>query len=210
MRTPDTREGAEKPSSRPPNKRIPAAAAVVLVLAASAFLPLGHVLRYATVNPSATVSFAVWLLPVVLALVLAHEALIRGYFYRLLRRNLPTGFAAPAVAAVSAAIAVYARLSLLDPPRGPYSLVVSQALFVEFALGLALTLLALASSYLYSAAALFALWALRLFLEVRFRGGTLPMLELLAALLALGAVVLVLEKPLAPHREALAEALEPS
>ena len=71
-------------------------------------------------------------------------------------------------------------------------------------LGLGLAWLALGGgSTVPGALGLAAIWSVRLLVAVRFHGGVVPLLEILAAGLAALAVALVLYRPLAPHRDAV-------
>ncbi len=89
-------------------------------------------------------------------------------------------------------------------PRVAPAVVGVHAFLVEYALSLGLTWMALGTrSTLPGGSALAALWLLRLLVAVRFHGGVVPVLELLAAIAAAFAVAAILRAPLAPHREAV-------
>lgn len=183
---------------------LPALAVVAFVAAALSFIPVARALRYATV--SFFTRPAEWHLGLLLALpvVLLHEALVRGRLYGALRARVRPGFGAPIAAFAGLLLPVAARLWLFPFPAVPFPLVLAQAVVVELPLSLALCILALGTGrWQPGAAALFLLWTARVVVVPFFRGSPVPTLEIFAAFLAVGVVLLVLHRPLAPHREAL-------
>jgi hypothetical protein len=183
---------------------LPAVAVLAFLVAAFAYLPLGYLLRYATVALFARP--AAWHVGLLLALpaALFHEWAVRGLLYPRVRGKVPVGFAAPLVALAGALVPVAARWFLFPYPAVPAGLVVGQALFVEYPVSLALCLLALGTGgWRTGGAALFLLWAGRVVIVPTFHGAPVPILEVLAALLVPLVVALVLHRPLTPHREAL-------
>ena len=181
---------------------LPAAAAAVFVAAALLYLPLGYLLRYARIDLFPRPALAAAAVPVAAAAAYLHEAAIRGKLYGSLREKVAPGLAAPLAALAGTVVPFALRLAVLPVPAVPFFLVAGHALVVEFALSLGLTWLALGSGSARPGAwALAALWVLRLSLGVRFHGGAVPLLELLAACTAAALVALVLSRPLAPHRD---------
>ena len=167
---------------------------------------VGRALRYALLRPEPLLRWAA-LLPVVVIAALLYEKLFRGVLYDALGKRLPLGFAAPAVAVLAAFAPAVLRLQLIAQPRVSVAILFAQGYLVEVLLGLALAWVALGTgSTVPGGLALAALWLLRLGLTVSFRGGVLPFLEVVAALLTPMVVALVLKRELAPHREALMEA----
>lgn len=189
-----------------PRLALVAAAVAAFALVASAYLPVGRALRYATLHGAWSVGLLLFL-PFVLAAAFVHETLVRGLLYGALRRRLAPGLAAPSVAALSGFVPSAVRLGFLPHPRAPWPILFGQTYLVEALLGLGLCWLALgASSPMPAGAALFLVWLARLLVTVVSHGGVVPFLELLAAALAPLAVALVLRGPLRPHRDAVMEA----
>ncbi|HKC25876.1 MAG TPA: hypothetical protein VKF32_14100 [Thermoanaerobaculia bacterium] len=183
-----------------------ALAAAALVLVSSSYLAAARLLRFATLSSTDEPPRAALFLAVVAACALVHERFVRGELYTALRSSLAPGRSAPIVALVGALAPAAARFALLPRPRAPLAIAASHAFLVEALLGFGLTWLALASStWLFSAAALTLVWAVRLFVVPVFHGGVVPLLEALAALLAALAVAGILARPLAPHRAAVLE-----
>ena len=183
---------------------LPALAVLAFLAAALSYLPAARALRYATIAFSQRPATWHLALPAVLVLVLLHEALVRGLLYGWLRRKVRVGFAAPFAAVGGLVVPVAARLWLFPFPAVPWPLVLGQAVVAEFPLSLALCLLALGTGrWTPGGAALFLLWTARIVVVPTFRGSPVPVMEIVAAILAAVVVPLVLHRPLAPHREAL-------
>lgn len=143
-------------------------------------------------------------MPLAVAGAFAFERVVRGAFYAWLRAKVPAGLAAPAVAALGAIPMAAARLAFGAHFDGPPVLGLVHAYLVAFALGLGLAWLALGTgSTLPGGAALAAVWAVKAAAPVVSHGRPVPLLELLAAVVAAAAAALVLHKPLAPHRDAM-------
>jgi hypothetical protein len=178
------------------------AAAAAFVLAASLHLPAGYLLRYARLDLFPRPGLAAVAVPVAVAVSLGHEALVRGRLYGGLRGSLTPGLAAPLSALAGAVLPLALRLLLLPVAGVPLPLVAGHGLLVESSLSLGLTWLALGTgSTRPGAAALAALWILRLSVGVRFHGAPLPFLELGGACAAALLVAWILQGPLAPHRD---------
>ncbi len=178
-------------------------AAVALAAVALSFLPIGRALRYATYYASDGPG-ALLVVPVAVVAALLHERVVRGLLYDGLRRRLEPGLGAPAVAVAGALFPAALRLWLVPRPPAPLVVLALLAYLVEMLLGLGLAWLALgAGSTAPGALAMAAIWSVRLLVTVRFHGGVVPLLEVLAAGLSALAVALVLVRPLAPHRDAV-------
>ena len=183
---------------------LPGLAVLAFLAAAFAYLPVARALRYATIAVLTRPAAWHWALLLALPAALLHEAVVRGALYGRVRSRVRVGFAAPVVALAGAVVPVALRLWLFPFPAVPWPLVAGQALLVELPISLALCLLALGSGrWLPGGVALFLLWTARIVVVPTFRGGPVPTLEILAALLVPLAVALVLHRPLTPHREAL-------
>lgn len=189
----------------PSERRAPAAAAaVVFVLAALAYLPAARFLRYASFGGDVDSARLLWLVPLAVAGGFVFERIVRGTFYGWLRTKLPAGLAAPAVAALGAIPMAAVRLAFGTRFDGPPILGLVHAYLVAFALGLGLAWLALGTgSTVPGGAALALVWAVKAAVPVVSHGQPVPLLELLAAAVAAAAVALVLREPLAPHRDAM-------
>jgi hypothetical protein len=178
------------------------AAGVAFVAVAFLHLPLGYLLRYARIDLFPRPVLAAAAVPVALAAAFLHEAAIRGTLYGRLRAKATPGLAAPLIALAGVLVPLAARFLLFPAPGVPFPLVGAHAFLVEYALSLGLTWLALGAGSIHPGAwALAAIWVLRVSLGVRFHGGPLPLLELLAACAAALLVTVVLAAPLAPHRD---------
>ena len=181
---------------------LPAAAAAAFVTTALLHLPLGYLLRYARVDLFPRPLLALAALPAAAAAAFLHETAVRGKLYGALRARVPPGFAAPLAALAGTATPLALRLVLFQVPGVPPLLVTSHAFVVEYALSLGLTWLALgAGSVRPGAAALAALWVLRVSLGVRFHGGVVPLMEVGTACAAAVVVTWVLSSLLEPHRD---------
>lgn len=189
----------------PPEHRAPAlAAAAVFALAALSYLPAARFLHYASFSGDVDAARLAWLVPLAIAGAFVLERLVRGTLYARLRAKLPAGLAAPAVAALGAIPMAAARLAFGARFDGPPVLGIVHGYLVAFALGLGLAFLALGTrSTVPGGAALAAVWAVKAAAPVVSHGRPVPLLELLAATLAAAAAALVLNKPLAPHRDAM-------
>jgi hypothetical protein len=178
-------------------------AALALAAVALSFLPLGRALRYVTYYPSDGPSVPAVILSTI-PLALVHERVMRGLVYGVLRRRLEPGLGAPVVAIVGALLPAAVRLWLLPRPPAPLVVLALLAYLVEMLLGLGLAWLALGTgSTVPGALAVAAIWSVRLLVTVRFHGGVVPLLEIVAAGLSALTVALVLVRPLAPHRDAV-------
>ncbi len=181
-----------------------AGAAAALAAVSLAYLPAARSLHYLSFSGDVDASRLRWFLPAVVAFAFLFEKIVRGTLYGWLRRVLPPGTAAPAVAALGAVPIVALRFALAPRLDAPLLLAIAHAYLVAFALGLGLAWLALGTEATWpGGAALAAIWAVKGALPVSFHGRPVPVLELLAAILAALAVALVLRKPLAPHRAAM-------
>jgi len=191
----------------PSERRAPAlaaGAALAFAVAALSYLPAARFLRYASFSGDVDAGRLAWLVPLAVAGAFAFERVVRGGFYRWLRGKLPAGLAAPVVAALGAIPMAAARLAFGARFDGPPVLGLVHAYLVAFALGLGLAWLALGTgSTLPGGAALAAVWAVKVAAPVVSHGRPVPLLELLAAVLAAAAAAFVLYKPLAPHRAAM-------
>jgi len=191
----------------PSERRAPAlaaGAALAFAVAALSYLPAARFLRYASFSGDVDAGRLAWLVPLAVAGAFAFERVVRGGFYRWLRGKLPAGLAAPVVAALGAIPMAAARLAFGARFDGPPVLGLVHAYLVAFALGLGLAWLALGTgSTLPGGAALAAVWAVKVAAPVVSHGRPVPLLELLAAVLAAAAAAFVLYKPLAPHRDAM-------
>jgi hypothetical protein len=191
----------------PSERRAPAlaaGAALAFAVAALSYLPVARFLRYASFSGDVDAGRLAWLVPLAVAGAFAFERLARGTFYGWLRKKLPAGLAAPAVAALGAIPMAAARLAFGSRFDGPPVLGLVHAYLVAFALGLGLAWLALGTgSTLPGGAALAAVWAVKAAAPVVSHGRPVPLFELLAAVLAAASAAFVLYKPLAPHRAAM-------
>jgi len=189
----------------PPEGRAPAlAAGVVFAVAALSYLPVARFLHYASFSGDVDPVRLAWLVPLAAAGAFVFEKIVRGALYAWLRRKLPAGLAAPAVAALGAIPMVAARLAFGARFDGPPILGLVHAYLVAFALGLGLTFLALGTgSTVPGGAALAVVWSVKAAAPVISHGRPVPLLELLAAALAAASAAVVLREPLAPHRDAM-------
>jgi hypothetical protein len=127
---------------------------------------------------------------------------VRGFLYDALRRRLPAGLGAPAIAVIGAILPAAARLVVWGRKGAAPALVAGHALLVGTLLGLGLAWLALGTgSTVPGGAGLATVWAGKLAVTVDYVGGVVPFLELLASALAATGVAVVLWRPLAPHRD---------
>jgi len=178
--------------------------AAVLALVSLAYLPAARFLHYLSFSGDVNVSRLAWFAPAAVLGAFLFERIVRGSFYGWLRKKLPAGMAAPAVAALGAVPVAAARLSLAPRFEAQPSIAIAHAYLVACALGLGLAWLALGTGATWpGGAALAAIWLVKGALPVAFHGRPVPVLELFAAALGAVAVALVLKKPLAPHRDAL-------
>lgn len=201
----DERAGGERKGPGPRTRGVLAVLAFAVV--ALLFVPVARLLRYAALGTAELPASALLLAPAAVAAAFLHERLVRGFLYDALRRVLRAGFGAPLVALAGVAAPLSARLLLFPVPRVSPWVVGVHAFLVEYALSLALAWLALGTaSTLPGGAALSLVWLFRLLVGVTFHGGAVPVLELLSAIGAAWAVLVVLREPLAPHREAMEEA----
>jgi hypothetical protein len=191
----------------PSERRAPAlaaGAALAFAVAALSYLPVARLLHYASFSGDVDASRLAWIVPLAVAGAFAFERVVRGAFYGWLRTKVPAGLAAPAVAALGAIPMAAARLAFGAHFDGPPALGLVHAYLVAFALGLGLAWLALGTgSTLPGGAALAAVWAVKAAAPVVSHGRPVPLLELLAAVVAAAAAAFVLYKPLAPHRDAM-------
>lgn len=191
----------------PSERRAPAfaaGAALAFAAAALSYVPVARFLHYASFSGDVDAARLMWLVPLAIAGAFAFERVVRGAFYGWLRAKVPAGLAAPAVAALGAIPMAAARLAFGAHFDGPPVLGLVHAYLVAFALGLGLAWLALGTgSTLPGGAALAAVWAVKAAAPVVSHGRPVPLLELLAAVVAAAAAALVLYKPLAPHRDAM-------
>jgi hypothetical protein len=191
----------------PSKRRAPAlaaGAALAFAAAALSYVPAARLLHYASFSGDADPARLAWILPLAVVGGFVFERLVRGPFYAWLRLKLPAGLAAPAVAALGAIPMAAARLTFGARFDGPPVLGLVHAYLVAVALGLGLAFLALGTgSTVPGGAALAAVWAVKAAAPVVSHGRPVPLLELLAAALAAAAAALVLQKPLAPHRDAM-------
>jgi len=179
-------------------------AAAVLALVSLAYFPAARSLHYLSFSRDVDTGRLLWFGPAAVLGAFLFERIVRGTFYGWLRRKLPAGMAAPVVAALGAIPIAAARLMLSERLNAPPALAIAHAYLVAFALGLGLAWLALGTGATWpGGAALAAIWLVKGALPVSFHGRPVPLLELLAAVLAAAAVALVLRKPLAPHRDAV-------
>ena len=191
----------------PSERRAPAraaGAALAFALAALAYLPASRLLHYASFSGDVDAARLAWLVPLAIAGAFAFERVVRGAFYGWLRTKLPAGLGAPAVAALGAVPMAAARIAFGPRFDGPPVLGLVHAYLVALALGLGLAWLALGTgSTIPGGAALAAVWAAKAAAPVISHGRPVPLLELLAVALAAAAAAFVLQKPLAPHRDAM-------
>ena len=174
------------------------------MLAALSYLPAARFLRYASFSGDVDAARLAWVVPLAVAGAFVFERLVRGSLYGWLRAKLPPGLAAPAVAALGALPMAAARLRFGARFDGPPVLALVHAYLVAFALGLGLAFLALGTgSTVPGGAALAAVWAVKAAAPVVSHGRPVPLLELLAAVLAAAGAALALNKSLAPHRAAM-------
>jgi hypothetical protein len=188
---------------RPLSPLLAASAAAVFICMALAHLPLARVLHYATFGFSGDARLP-WLLPVIVAGAFLYERLVRGTLYAAARARLTPGLAAPVVAIAGAVLPGAARLFLVKRPPAPFVLASLHAFLVAALLGLGLCWMALAAgSTLPCGAAQAAIWSAKLAVAVNYRGGVVPVMELVGAAAASAGVALVLSRALAPHRDAV-------
>ncbi len=181
-----------------------AVAALAFAVAALSYIPVARFLHYASFSGDVDPARLAWLVPLAIAGAFVFERVVRGGFYGWLRAKVPAGLAAPAVAALGAIPMAAARLKFGAHFDGPPVLGVVHAYLVAFALGLGLAFLTLGTgSTVPGGAALAAVWAVKAAAPVVSHGRPVPLLELLAAALAAAVAAWVLEKPLAPHRDAM-------
>jgi hypothetical protein len=176
----------------------------VFLLVALSFIPIARFLRYALVGDSGRGAALLLVVSVCLAAATLHERLVRGSLYGALQRALPSGAAAPLVALLGALLPAATRLAFLPRGPAPFPVLAGHAYLVEAGLGLALALLALGTGSTVPGGIAYGLFfGARFAATLSFRGGVVPMMELLAAWLTPLAVALVLARPLAPWREEL-------
>jgi hypothetical protein len=145
-----------------------------------------------------------WFAPVAVFGAFLFERVVRGTLYGWLRKKLPAGMAAPAVAGLGAIPVAAFRLYLAPRFEAPPAIAIAHAYLVASVLGLGLAWLALGTGATWpGGAALAAIWLVKGALPVAFHGRPVPLLELFATALGAVAVALVLMKPLAPHRNAI-------
>jgi hypothetical protein len=181
-----------------------AGAAAALFLVSLAYLPAARSLHYLSFSHDVDTRRLLWFAPVAVLGAFLFERIVRGTFYGWLRKKLPAGMAAPVVAALGAIPIAAFRLYLAPRFEAPPALAIAHAYLVAFALGLGLAWLALGTGATWpGGAALAAIWLVKGALPVSFHGRPVPLLELFAAVLAAVAVALILQKPLAPHRDAM-------
>ena len=189
----------------PPEGRAPAlAAGVVFVFAALSYLPVARLLHYATFSGDVDPVRLAWLVPLAVGGAFVFERLVRGSLYGWLRKKLPAGLAAPAVAALGAIPMAAAKLAFGPRFDGPPILGLVHAYLVAFALGRGLAFLARGTrSTVPGGGALAVVWVVKAAAPVISHGRPVPLLELLAAALAAAAGAFVLRESLAPHRDAM-------
>ncbi len=181
---------------------LPTAAAAAFVGGAFLYLPLSYFLRYARLDLFPRPAVALLAVPAAAVIALGHETLVRGWLYGALRDAITPGAASPLVALAGAIVPLAFRLLLFPVAGVRFPLVFGQGLLVEYSLSLGLTWLALgAGTTRPGAAALAAIWVVRLSVGVRFHGAPVPLFELGAAIVASLLVAWVLAEPLAPHRD---------
>jgi hypothetical protein len=181
-----------------------AAAAAALALVSLAYLPVARSLHYLSFSGDVDTRRLVWFVPAAVLGAFLFERIVRGSFYAWLRTKLPAGTAAPVVAALGAIPVAALRLTLGPRVEAPPALAIAQAYLVASALGLGLAWLALGTGATWpGGAALAAVWLVKGALPASYHGRPVPVLELVAAVLAAAAVALVLRRPLAPHRAAM-------
>ena len=186
------------------NATLAAGAAAALVLVSLVYLPAARSLHYLSFSQGVDSSRLLWFAPLAVLGAFLFERIVRGTFYDWLRKKLPAGMAAPVVAVVGAIPVAAFRLYLAPRLDAPPAIAIAHAYLVAFALGLGLAWLALGTGATWpGGAALAAIWLVKGALPVSFHGRPVPLLELLAAVLAAIVVALVLQKPLAPHRDAM-------
>jgi hypothetical protein len=177
---------------------------VTLALVSLGYIPAARALHYLSFTGEVDMKRLAWFGPAAVLGAFLFERVVRGALYGWLRKKLPTGMAAPAVAALGAVPVAVLRLALAPRFEAPPALAIAHAYLVACALGLGLAWLALGTSATWpGGAALAAIWLVKGALPVAFHGRPVPVLELLAAALGAVAVAFVLEKPLTPHRDAL-------
>jgi len=181
-----------------------AGAAAVLAAVSLSYLPAARFLHYLSFSGEVDSNRLAWFAPAAVLGAFLFERVVRGSFYGWLRVKLPAGMAAPVVAALGAVPVAVLRLWLVPRFAAPPLLAIAHAYLVAFALGLGLTWLALGTGVTWpGGAALAAIWLVKGIVPVAFHGRPVPVLELAAASLGAVAVAFVLNKPLAPHRDAL-------
>ena len=186
------------------NGTLAAGAAAALVLVSLVYLPAARSLHYLSFSQGVDSSRLLWFAPLAVLGAFLFERIVRGTFYGWLRKKLPAGMAAPVVAAVGAIPVVAFRLLLAPRLDAPPAIAIAHAYLVAFALGLGLAWLALGTGATWpGGAALATIWLVKGALPVSFHGRPVPLLELFAAVLAAIVVALILQKPLAPHRNAM-------
>ncbi|MEO8585722.1 MAG: hypothetical protein ABI584_06155 [Acidobacteriota bacterium] len=186
------------------NVTLAAAAAAALAFVALAYLPAARSLHYLSFSRDVDSGRLLWFAPAAVIGAFLFERIVRGSFYGWLQKKLPAGMAAPVVAALGAIPVAALRLTLAPPLDAPPVIAIGHAYLVAFALGLGLAWLALGTGATWpGGSALAAIWLVKGALPASFHGRPVPLLELLAAVLAAVAVAVVLRKPLAPHRNAM-------
>lgn len=179
-------------------------AVALFVLGSLSYLPAGYLLRYAnlalTDRPGRAAAIALG----ALAVALLHERVVRGALYPALRVHLRAGMPAALTAVAGALVPLAARLLLFPVPGVNGVVVVTHAALVEVALSLGVCWLALATGRtLPGAIALSLVWLCRAVVVVSFKGGAVPLMEILAALAGGWLAAWVLRDVLEPHRAAL-------
>ncbi len=192
------------PSASPPPSAVAAVGA--FVLGALSFLPAGYALRYAALARTDRPGRAAAIAFGALLVALVHERVVRGALYGTLRAHLPAGVPAALAAVAGALVPLAARLLLFPVPGVNPVVVVTQAALVEVALSLGVCWLALATGRtLPGAIALSLVWLSRAVVVVSFRGGAVPLMEIVAALVGGWLAAWVLRDALESHRAALLE-----
>ncbi len=171
---------------------------------ALSFLPAARATRYATLELTDRPVRALAIAALAVGVAFAHERVVRGGLYGALRARLSAGIPAALTALAGAFIPLGARLILFPVPGVHGVVVATHAALVEIALSLGLCWLALGTgSTLPGVAALGTVWAVRALVVVTFRGGAVPLMELVAAVAGAWLVAWTLRAALEPHRTAL-------